>query len=141
MLKTTLAFLSLSLATVLLGCGEEPVPAEPGFATDVRPIMVARCVRCHGAGGKLNGDPLSDAGAPPTNGYFDQYNDGGACGPQDPLAGCKRGALYYGKLKMIFTGRLRSSGMDRMPPLPAETLTEHQIQIIERWSAQATPKP
>jgi hypothetical protein len=31
--------------------------------------------------------------------------------------------------------------MDRMPPQPAETLTEHQIQVIERWSAEATPKP
>jgi mono/diheme cytochrome c family protein len=142
-LKTTVAFLSLSLATVLLGCGEEPVPAEPGYAADVRPIFVARCVRCHGAGDKLNGDPLSLAGAPPTNGYLQQYDDSGPC-LQDPLAAaCKRGALYYGKIKpaLIFTGRLHSSGDDRMPPLPAETLSDHQIQVIERWTTEATPKP
>ena len=141
MLKTTLAFLSLSLATALVGCGEEPIPVEPGFAADVRPIMVARCVRCHGAGGTLNADPVAVKLMVPTNGFFEQYADSGACGPMDPVGGCKRGALFYAKQKLIFTARLRSSEAIRMPPLPAEMLSEHQIQIIERWTNEATPKP
>lgn len=142
MLKTTFVVLSLSLAAVLAGCGEEPIPAEPSFATDVRPIMIARCVRCHGGGGMLNGDPTFDKGNPPPNGYFAQYEETtGACGPMDPPAGCKQGALFYARLKKLFTFRFTSTAGDRMPPRPAEPLTDHQIQIIERWVAQATPKP
>jgi hypothetical protein len=137
-LKTTFAFLSLSLATFLLGCGEEPVPLEPGFAADVRPIFVARCVRCHGAGGMLNGDPLYKNGAPPTGGYFAQYDDSGNCAAGAPLAGCMHGAKFYAKVLKAY---IYAPPDMRMPPLPAEGLSDRQLEILDRWAAEATPKP
>lgn len=138
MLKTTLV-LSLSLATVLLGCGEEPVPAAPGFAADVRPIMVARCVRCHGAGGTLNGDPLYKKGVVPTGGYFAQYDDSGNCAAGAPAAGCMRGAKFYAKT--VLKIYIHAAPEMRMPPLPAEALSDRQLEVLDAWAAEADPKP
>jgi hypothetical protein len=57
----TNALLSLScliLAGVALaGCGEEPIPDTVSYVRDVKPLMEARCIRCHGAGGMQNKDP------------------------------------------------------------------------------------
>src|SRR3954462_11813653 len=41
----------------LSGCGENAVPERPSYARDIAPLMGARCIRCHGAGGTLNTDP------------------------------------------------------------------------------------
>jgi mono/diheme cytochrome c family protein len=136
MLKTTFAFLSLSLATVLLGCGEEPVPAEPSFATDVRPIFIARCVRCHGAGDKLNGDPLSLKGAKPEIVYLGQFEDTGMC--KAPVMDCKPGAKGVAALIKLY---VHDTGLMRMPPLPAESLSDRQLQIIDLWASKTPPNP
>lgn len=136
MMKTMFAFLSLSLATVLLGCGEEPVPADPGFAADVRPILIARCVRCHGAGGTLNGDPLSKKDVPPEIVYLEQYEDTGMC--TAPVMNCKSGAKGVAALIRAY---VHETGPMRMPPLPAESLSDWQLQTIDRWAAKSPPKP
>jgi hypothetical protein len=40
------------------GCGNAAKPF-PSYANDVKPIMDAHCIRCHGAGGMMNGDPYT----------------------------------------------------------------------------------
>src|SRR5262250_1510946 len=93
-----LAFL-VCLVAPLAGCGstpEPPVPADPSYATDVRPILIAHCVSCHGMNDMLSGDPPgSPLAGPPGNGYLDHYEDRGNCGDADgglPDQTCKLGA-------------------------------------------------
>src|SRR5262245_6176925 len=95
---TFIFIVAICLAAPLAGCSstpEPPVPTDPSYATDVRPILLARCVSCHGAGDMLSGDPPGSAlPGPPPNGYLDHYEDRGNCGDADgglPDLTCKRG--------------------------------------------------
>jgi mono/diheme cytochrome c family protein len=120
---------------------EPQVPAQPSFEADVKPIMVLRCVRCHGAGGTLQGDPPgSPLPGPPPNGYFDHYEDRD-CTITD--AGtisetCKRGAAYYVD---VIRQYINMTGEFRMPPPPAPMLTSRELDILNRWAAETPPRP
>ena len=50
-----------ALASVLAGlggaCSIEDTPHAPTYTLDIQPLVLSRCVRCHGAGGHLNADP------------------------------------------------------------------------------------
>lgn len=135
-----IAVLAASLAGALSACGPEDPPADPGFEADVKPIMLSRCVRCHGADGKLDGDPNDPtkyaSPGPPPNGYFDRYDDPAGC--MTVAGGPCRGAGFYAAQMLIY---VRMKGAGRMPPPPAPELTDHQIKILERWAAQTPPKP
>ena len=48
--------LAIALAASNLGCSPE-VPATPTYTNDVRPILMAHCVRCHGADDMFNTNP------------------------------------------------------------------------------------
>ncbi|HXI57629.1 MAG TPA: hypothetical protein VNO55_16300 [Polyangia bacterium] len=138
MTKTNLFFVCLGLGLSLAACAPPDGPASPSFETDVKPIMLANCVRCHGQGGKLNADPglagTELAGKAPTAVYLDHYDDmpcgGGTC------AGAKT-AVTFLRLGIYLTG----SGKDRMPPKPSDPLSDREIGIIERWIAEMPPKP
>lgn len=101
--------------------------------------MIARCVRCHGAGGHLNGDPLYERGTPPTDSYFAQYDDSGDCvGAAAMTDACMRGAKYYaGQIKVF----IHLEGPGRMPPPPSDPLSDRQLEVLDRWLAEPTPKP
>ena len=84
---TTVSLIALAgLAAVLggAGCvessGDEPI--NPTYSHQIKPLMEAHCIRCHGAGGTLNLDPdIPDAegvlqGAP-IRGDFTMLNDSG----------------------------------------------------------------
>ena len=57
MVKTGLLALVVGVTTLAAGCGEEEVRAFHSYEKDIRPLMLARCVRCHGGGGTFNTDP------------------------------------------------------------------------------------
>ena len=117
------------LAAIALSACEPPVPANPSYATDVRPIFLAHCVRCHGAGGTLQFGP--DAGTrKPLQCYLDIYDDVGDC-TSDPT-NCKRGALFCAAyIPSIFA---------TMPPAPA-TINSWEREVLTRWAAIKPPAP
>jgi hypothetical protein len=127
------------------GCAAEDVPHAPTYAADVLPIMLSRCVRCHGGGGTLNDDlgiasdsPLKGA---PFDGYFDHMEDQGTCvDDQTATPPCKRGLLFYATNR---TSQLQvyihSTTSLRMPLPPAPPLTDRQLEVMDNWIAEKPP--
>jgi hypothetical protein len=138
-----LAFFGLAVAGAA-GCGENPIPDFPSFALDVRPLMQARCVRCHGAGGTLNADPdipplFAFKGAP-LQGYFDRLEDQGTtCVPFPGIDGadCKRGLLSYAGngARSSYVGTY----LKYMPPPPAPALTDREHELLTTWLKNPLP--
>jgi hypothetical protein len=126
---------TLSAAIVLLaalgtGCVENgEAPLFPSYETDVKPIMGARCIRCHGGGGTLNLDPDIPDGnrytGAPMNGNFTQLAD------SPPQAGL----MFYATTgKILWKGAIKD-----MPPPPAPPLTERERTILDRWIENPLP--
>jgi hypothetical protein len=132
--------LALLAGGLLGGCSVEDTPHAPTFATDIKPIMLSRCVRCHGAGGHLNQDQHTTAMlSAPFDGFFDRMEDD--C-PDGQASGCHglghytTGALKTRLLNLIHGGK---GDVGPMPPLPAPALTAHQIEIVELWLTNGAP--
>ena len=135
-------FSSIALAAAMAGC-EEPVPKTPTFAVDVAPLFLARCVRCHGAGGSLNADPRAYEKSPPPDGYLDHYDDQGDCALDATgrlPASCRHGARYEadnGNLHIY----IHLPPPDRMPMVPADPLTSWELELVDNWLAESPPMP
>jgi hypothetical protein len=141
----TNTLLSLALLTVaagaLAGCGEEPIPVNVSYAMDIKPLMEARCIRCHGAGGTLNNDPGSVptpmGGVPltmPTNGDFTRLE----------AVGMIHGLMFYTKPGgglAIFDGYLKPvmGKPPLMPPAPAPQLTSREHDMLYQWMNNPLP--
>lgn len=144
-----LAFLSLLLAGAVAGCGSPSVPAQPAYDVDVRPILMAHCTRCHGAGGMQN-VALEPTGpnAPVLasirttaavlqnlHGYFDQYGQTGDCTPDasgNYPPDCRFGvSTFAGEMPALIHSGLPPE--IQMPPPPAPLLDDWAIQTIGNW--------
>jgi hypothetical protein len=133
------------ILVLVAGC-EKPVPAVPSFETDVRPIFAASCIRCHGAGGTLNVDPLAlrYIGSIPSS-NLDQYDDGADCMPTSqgtPLI-CVRGAAYEaqnGNIHLYLHGPLNPYMITLMPPPPSPALGPWELAVIDNWVAESPPQ-
>ena len=142
------ALTTLSMAVV--GCNAYPVtPTDPAYDLVVRPVLVAHCARCHGAGGTLNvpteptgpGAPTipSVAGLESTfvayNLYVTQFDDTN-CMPDSSgniPADCKKGAAGYAQ---IIASSVAPSAMPpvSMPPAPAPRLNDWEVGILQNWA-------
>jgi hypothetical protein len=125
--KALVAFLLTAGAAILTGgCNLEPsVPGMPTYEADVKPILEARCIRCHDYPG-LQGAPAD---------RFDLYE----CPSPDGSAGpCTRAAR---DLALSISGRVHLGSGDalRMPRAPAAPLSPYQIDIIGKWAAENPP--
>jgi hypothetical protein len=130
----------LSLAAVA-GCGEEEVPTFPSYALHIQPLMRARCVRCHGANGTLNMDPdltfMTNPPRVPKSFYAGTYEDTGVgCELMPVPTTCHRGARFNAVSIKTY---VHLPEAQRMPPPPAERLTDREIELIDRWAANPLP--
>jgi hypothetical protein len=114
--------MTLGVALGTAACGPE-VPANPDWAVDVRPILQARCVRCH-AGPPCPNDAPACARIDPAS--------------KDPLNGAL--ALPFDTVEPLGTNltgmmpdRIRGKGAVIMPPPPAAPLEGWQIDIITNY--------
>jgi hypothetical protein len=109
-------FLVLVAAPGLSACGAD-VPANPTWANDVRPLMVARCIRCHDT--TQRGDPLSLSGAVALDSFnYENFTD--IPGPVVTLL-------------QMQVGLVSLDTSSRMPPPPAAKLQDWQIETLQHW--------
>ncbi len=126
--------LVLVAAALVVGCGP-PVPAVPAYDTDVRPIFMAHCVRCHGAGpdgGTINtateptgpdGGPLASDPVNTIGYYLNVYKAAGKAGALTSATGGIQSPLY----------RKIHAAVLPMPPPPAPLLDDWALKILDAW--------
>jgi hypothetical protein len=133
------------LAGGLVGCGENAVPENPSWARDIQPLMEAHCIRCHGAGGTLNGDPDVPPGslhtgtaAMPVPVSCAPVPDGGAytCAPIAGKFTTQAGLMPYVTLGAM---QLQSYLSYPMPPPPSEALDDYETNLLLKWAAHPLP--
>lgn len=137
--------LAIALAASNLGCSPE-VPVTPTYTNDVRPILMAHCVRCHGANDMLNVNPdlTGRQLTKPATCYLQRFEDTGDCTTAGSTT-CQHGAGYCGTLmgtESLITSRvvLPEGDIRIMPPPPADRLNDWEREVLTRWSS-ATPAP
>jgi hypothetical protein len=102
------------------GCGAS-VPSNPTWVEDVRPILVARCIRCHQS--SVTNDPGK---TPNAFGNFDHANFSDFAGAD---------LIYVKMVGDAVAGKIAGSpaGIGFMPPPPSEKLVDWQIETLQRW--------
>ncbi len=133
---TARAIGALAMWTTTLACTPE-VPANPTYTNDVQPILIAHCVRCHGAGGTLNAMLVNGALQAPRACYLQRYETTGDCSttPIDCQMGA--GSMYCAPM---IPGRINRTDASRMPPPPSDPLTDWEKDVINRWVANQFPE-
>ncbi len=145
------------------GCTAYPAaPTDPAYDVDVRPVLMAHCARCHGAGGNLN-VPLEPTGpqAPPIPSvsglqgpflaydlYVTQFNDTD-CTPDSSgnvPSDCKFGAGGFHATIASSVDPATKPPL-AMPPAPAPRLNDWEVGMLQNWaknpvcSNSAVPDP
>ena len=133
-----LAFAATLAVSALSACSPE-VPAAPTFSKDVGPILMAHCVRCHGANDMLNMFPVPVYGAvqAPVKCYLQRYDDEGDCTTAGSTT-CKAGAASCAGLIIAYTNAPVGSTL-HMPPPPSDPLNDWERDVLARWFATSPP--
>jgi hypothetical protein len=120
-----MAALAGALLVGAAGCGND-APLFPSYATDVKPILDAHCIRCHGAGGTDNLDP-----------------------DMPPIAANNNAKMPNpGEDFRTYAGAVKSAGLFKttidtwpMPPPPSTALTPYERDTLVTWGSAAVPAP
>jgi hypothetical protein len=116
-----------------------PIPAQPAYDSEVRPLLMAHCVRCHGAGGMLNlpteptgpnaptipsvADPNTQQGFTAVyNLYLNQFDNSPG----------KNGAAGMAKILGVYV-KDSAKPPTFMPPAPAQPLDDWAIGVLDNW--------
>ena len=113
--KHTVFCLAISAAVAVgaAACGPS-VPANPDWATDVLPILQARCNRCHDATIGRADPAIKQTSASPRTAIGDFTN--------------QASATAMGPLIISYVTVMKS-----MPPLPAAPLDDWEIQMLKNF--------
>jgi hypothetical protein len=118
--KTLLAGALVVAATLgSYGCGPV-VPVTPTWEHDIRPLTLARCVRCHDD---------------PTMGGTATFSLNYATFAEIPSGVVTQMMMLVGKVvrgEKPFDGQL--PGMRRMPLPPSAALEDWQIEMLDNWA-------
>jgi hypothetical protein len=132
------------------GADDAAIPDQPSFESDVKPITVAHCVKCHNATKVAD---VTDNTRPP-NGVFDQFSDPPGCvvsAPMydaqwniigsTPLGPCKGFSDYVGSdtCDNLIACYYVTNGI--MPPSTEPQLSAREIEILRRWLLLVPAKP
>lgn len=113
----------LALLVAVAGCGLDDGPPEPSWATDVKPILDANCVRCHG---------FPATGGAPDSFRLDVYDDFIALDGR-----VIRGAVTMSDYiaTRVDPSQTEPRNVGAMPPTEAtgQGLSDRQIGILARW--------
>jgi len=125
--KTALLIAGMTLA-VSAACSAPDVPASPTWAEDVKPIMAAKCVRCHGYPA-IQGAPAGFR--------LDMYDDFITADGRRIL-GAKSMVVHIAtrtdpSTRSGLDGPVKNYKIALMPPAPIE-LTDEQTQVILNWT-------
>jgi hypothetical protein len=150
----SLGLLGVVSAALAAACSPEPAPLNPSYATDVEPIMLSRCVRCHNQAAITSSnfvpDPLSSDPLQAPNGAFESLADPANCTTRLGLP-C-RGLASYTMTNPAnqpagvpgpdnFKSRIHQDhklGLP-MPPSPSPALSDRELEIMDRWFANPLP--
>jgi hypothetical protein len=133
-MRTYGSLFAVATLAAAVGCAN-PAPDRPTYSRDIKPLMEAHCIRCHGAGGTLNKDPYSIpimGVQAPIHGDFTQL--------ADDAAGV-HGLTYYtaaGPARVTMTIYL-SAPTGPMPPPPAPGLTDTEFTTLTTWLDNPLP--
>jgi hypothetical protein len=122
---------ALAGGVVASGCGENPVPTNPTYTHDIKQILDARCIRCHGANGTQNADPeVPTFTTPPTLKAM--------IGPVQPTGDF---TTYEGIVKYsgaTYTA-LWHQIMPYMPPPPSDAISGWEFDTLDKWLRETNP--
>ncbi|HVY36936.1 MAG TPA: hypothetical protein VHM31_03350 [Polyangia bacterium] len=118
-------------------------PSQPAYDTDVRPILMAHCARCHGAGDAINvpTEPTGPDAAveasiantaamlKATNIYLDRYSS----------EGTKTGAYVARNEFALIFPPTNTKPEYLMPPPPAPGLSDFELDVLKAWAASSAP--
>lgn len=107
---------AMAIAAMAMTAGCAELPAAPTYLDDVRPLLLANCVRCHAA-------PTA-CGAPDRRGYrLDHWSDVGA----------DRGVA-------ALTERIAIRAVDAATMPPDRALADREREVLRRWQRAGSPR-
>lgn len=121
-LRRALLIAGLGLSAIMSACGA--APEHPTYDEDVRPLLVARCLRCHGTPGEV--DPLSAK-------LNTRVASIGLRLDYQFLSDVPDTVMAKFKLLPAYA-RGEAPNLPRMPPPPAAALEDWEITMLENWA-------
>lgn len=118
-LRRALQIVGLGLSATLSACAAGP--ESPTYDEDIRPLLVARCLRCHGEPGQV--DPETEKTGLKGVGFLLDYK-------------------YFADIPNLAKAKLTGAAkytrgpvgtIPRMPPAPAAALEDWEIEMLETW--------
>jgi hypothetical protein len=130
-MKRSLLLVVLALAGVAVGGCEPAGPDTPTWEADVRPLLQARCLRCHSR--DIRSDQYAGTAAPSYTFDFETWAELRDA-PMTDLDRFAARAALLGVVPYVRGDVVANFPYPIMPPAPAAHLPGWQIDMLDRWT-------